>query len=69
MAVHRMGARFIGSAYRPVAADFEQLAAACVDLSPFRARVVVQALEPLVKIEGLITRVEELLSKFKRAKR
>lgn len=69
LAVHRMAARFLKSAYRPIAADFEQLAAACVDVMPFRVLVINKTLEPVVKIDQLVTKLEELAAKFARKKR
>jgi hypothetical protein len=70
LAVHRMAARLLQSAYRPQLEDFEQLAAACVDtMPPLRVRAINAALEPVVKFDQLLTRLEELAAKFRRKKR
>jgi len=69
LAVHRMAARLLQSAYRPQLEDFEQLAAACVDTMPLGVRAINAALEPVVKFDQLLTRLEELAVKFRRKKR
>jgi hypothetical protein len=67
LATHRMAARFLKSTHRPVLEDFEQLAASCVDtMHPARIRAINRDLAPIVAIDKLVTRLEELAAKMRR---